>query len=178
VAAPCFIAYNALSGSQGTTTAAPAVLVGQTTGTSLHTMLQIKTGTPKSRIIEWGYAFANAPTAVVNVGLVTTGAVFATLNTALAAGDIMSYNDATGPASQCVTGSTSGSAFYTGTTDTESTISANTTRYLSSQYEWGTQFREQFPLGREPEIAGGTSLRVIASSATAIVMLTWVAWEE
>lgn len=178
MAAPCYIAYNSLSGSQSTTSTAPLTLAGQSTGTSLHTMFQIKTGTPKLRIIEWGYAFANAPTAVVSVSLVTTGSAFATLNTGLAAGDIMSYNDSTGPASQCVTGSASATAFYTGTTDTESSISANTMRYLSSQYEWGTQFREQFPLGREPEVAGGTSLRIMASTATAIVMLTWCAWEE
>jgi hypothetical protein len=51
-------------------------------------------------------------------------------------------------------------------------------KYLASQYEWGSQFKQQFPLGREPEIAGGTSLRIITSTATAVTMLCYIIWEE
>jgi len=140
-------------------------------------MFQIKPGTPKIRIVEWGYFFDVIPTALVKVSLVTTGTTFMTMNTALAAGDVMPYNDSTGPASQVVTASTSGSAFNTGTA-TETTISANTMRYLAHRPEWGQSFAQQFPLGREPEVNGGTSLRIVATTATSINMCCYVVWEE
>lgn len=177
MAAPTYIAYNSLSGSASTTTAAPAALTFQPTGTAARSMLQIKTGTPKIRIVEWGYSFDVVPTAIVKVGLVTTGTTFMTMNTALGAGDIMAYNDSTGPATAIVATGTATSAFNTGTA-TETTISANVMRYLASRGEWNQSFAQQFPLGREPEVNGGTSLRVVVSTATTINMSCYVIWEE
>lgn len=177
MAAPCYIAYNSASGSLSTTTAAPAALTFQPTGTAARSMLQIKTGTPKIRVIEWGYSFDVVPTAAVKVYLVTTGTTFITMNTALAAGDVMTYNDTTGPASQVVTASTSGSAFNTGTA-TEVTIATNTMRYIDQHADWGQQWSKQFPLGREPEVNGGTSLRVVVTTATTINLSCWIVWEE
>jgi hypothetical protein len=177
MAAPCFVAYNSASGSSSTSTAAPAALTFQPTGTSARSMLQIKTGTPKIRIIEWGYSFDVVPTALVKVSLVNVGASFSTLSTALAAGDIMQFNDSSGPATQVVTGSTSGSAFATAA-GTETSISANTMHLLAFQGEWGQQFKQQFPLGREPEIGGGAAVRIVVTTATTINMSCYIVWEE
>jgi len=177
VSAPCYVAYNSASGSASTTTAAPPALTFQPTGTSARSMLQIKPGTPKIRIVEWGYSFDVVPTALVKVSLVTTDTTLMTMNTALAAGDVMNYNDVSGVASQIVTGSTSGSAFNTGTA-TETTIAANKMRYLAHRGEWGQSFAQQFPLGREPEVNGGFSLRICVTTATTINMSCYVVWEE
>lgn len=180
MAAPCFIAWNSLTGSASTTTHAPAWPVAQPVGVTAatwRTMLQIKPGTPKVRVVEWGYSFDAVPTALVRVGLVTTGTGFATMTTALGAGDVMPYNDSTGPASGVVTGSTTASGFSTAAT-TEVSISANTTNYLAVNNEFGQSFKQQFPLGREPEVNGGTSLRVLAYSSSAVNMSCYIIWEE
>jgi hypothetical protein len=140
---------------------------------TVKTMLQIKPGTPKIRIVEWGYSFDTTPAAFVRVELVTTGTVFATV-TAYNAGDVPTYNDSTGPATQVALG-TAASGF---TSTAEGTVTA--TRLLAYQEEAGTAFKQQFPLGREPEVAGGSALRIRATptSAAAITMTCYVIWEE
>lgn len=164
MAAPCYIMWN---GDTSALTAAPTAV---TTGTSLKTMLQLKPGTPKVRIIEWGYSFDVVPTAVVKVELIETGTVFATVTT-IGSG-IRTYNDVTGAASQATTG-TSASGF---TATAEGTVTS--TRLLAYQHEWSQQFKQQFPLGREPEINGANALRIRATTATAINMSCYIIWEE
>lgn len=165
MASPTYIAWNS---TVGTTAFVDPVAV--TTGTALKTMLQIKPGTPKIRIVEWGYSFDVLPTAVVKVSLVEAAAA-ATVTT-LNAADIVKYNDVTGPASQVALGTTS-----TGFTATaEGTLSAS--RVLAYQHEWGQQFKQQFPLGREPEINGAGILRIRVLTATAVNMSCYVVWEE
>jgi len=110
------------------------------------------------------------PTAVVKVELVETGTVFATVTT-IGSG-IRTYNDVTGPASQAVTG-TSASGF---TASAEGTVTS--TRLLAYEHEWNQQFKQQFPLGREPEINGGSSLRIRVTTATTINMSCYLVWEE
>jgi|SRR5438067_2874160 len=165
MAAPCYIAWNAATAAL---TAAPA---GVTTGTTIKTMLQIKPGTPKIRIIEWGYSFESVPTSMVRVELVETGTVFATV-TALAAGDVAKYNDATGSASGISLG-TAASGF---TSSAEGTVTS--TRLLGYEEEFGSQFKQQFPLGREPEVQSGNALRIRATTGTAINMTCYLIWEE
>jgi hypothetical protein len=164
MAAPLYIAWN---GDTSALTAAPTAV---STGTTLKTMLQIKPGTPKIRIVEWGYSFDVLPTAVVKVELITTGTVFATV-TSIGSG-VLKYNDVTGPASQVVTGTTA-----TGFTSTaEGTVTSS--RLIAYQHEWGNQFKQQFPLGREPEVDGSSALRIRATTATAVNMSCYVIWEE
>jgi hypothetical protein len=166
MAAPCFIAWNAVT----PTTAIQAA--GEATGTTaLFAMLQIKAGTPKIRIIEWGYAFSTVPTTTpVTVDLVTTSTGL-TMAASLASGDVLAYNDVTGPASQIATGSASNSG-YGPTTETAATF-----RTLAKQYEFGTQFKQQFPLGREPEVNGGQFLR-IRMAGVSLTASMYVIWEE
>lgn len=173
MAAPCYIMWN-----QSTTALSAVSNTGVVTLTAtLKTMMQIKPGTPKIRIIEWGYSFATVPTAMVQVELIETGAIGATMTQAsAAAGTPQAYNDVTGPASQIVTG-TSSSAFAGPLANTsEGTITA--TRLLAYQEEWGSQFKQQFPLGREPEVNGGNFLRIRATTATPINMVAYAVWEE
>ena len=97
MAAPCYITWNA------STTALTSPMSGTaTSGTSgtVKTILQIKPGSQKIRIIEWGYRFTTAPAAPVQMELVETGTVFATVT----AGSVATYNDTTGVASLAVTG--------------------------------------------------------------------------
>jgi hypothetical protein len=172
MAAPLYIAYNGTTGTTPFTDFPVAVTTGTSTSAA-KTMLQIKPGTPKIRIVEWGYSFDAIPAAPVKVGLIETGTVFATVTTFNAA-DIMKYNDATGPASQCVTG-TSASGF---TASAEGTITAE--RFLAGQHDASQMFKQQFPLGREPEVNGGSSLRIriTMGSAAALNMVCYVIWEE
>lgn len=164
MAAPCYIMWNA---DTSALTAAPTAV---STGTALKTMLQLKTGASKARLIEWGYSFDTVPTAVVKVELIETGTVFATVTT-IGSG-IRLYNDTTGASSLAVAG-TSASGF---TASAEGTVTS--TRLLAYQHEWGQQFKQQFPLGREPEIGSGTSLRIRVTTATAVNMSCYMVWEE
>ena len=173
MAAPCFIAWN------GATAALTAALAPTTTGTALKTMLQIKPGN-KIRIIEWGYFFDATPASAIKVELIDTGAVFATTTgtggAALAAGDIVKYNDATGSASALATGNSLSS--YSGSAVNTSEGSITATRLLSSRMETGTQWSQQFPLGREPEVNAAQCLRLRATAATAVNMICYIIWEE
>lgn len=172
MAAPCFLAYNAVVGTSPFTQTPTAVTTGTST-TVPKTMLQIKPGTPKIRIIEWGYSFDAIPAAPVKVELVETGTIFATVTT-LNAADILKYNDVTGAASQVVVG-TAATGF---TASAEGTIVAM--RTLGYQHDAGQYFKQQFPLGREPEINGASSLRirVTMGSAAALNMTCYIIWEE
>lgn len=164
MAAPCYIAWN---GDTSALTAAPTAV---TTGTSLKTMLQIKPNTSKIRIIEWGYSFDVLPSALVRVELINTGTVAATVTT-MGSG-VRPYNDATGSTSSVAIG-TSATGF---TATAEGTVVSS--RLLAYQHEWGQQFKQQFPLGREPEVNAGDILRIRATTATAVNMTCYVIWEE
>lgn len=171
MAAPCFIMWNQA------TTALTAAISGQTTGTALKTMLQIKPGSPKIRIVEWGYSFEAVPTAMVRVELIETSTVGATMTgTGGAAGTPQTYNDVTGPASQISTG-TSASAFAGSAVNTsEGTVTSS--RLLAYQEEWSSQFKQQFPQGREPEINAANFLRIRATTTAAVNMTCYIVWEE
>jgi hypothetical protein len=173
MAAPCYIAWNAAAGALTSSTAAPPAPALVATGTSVRTMLQIKPGTPKIRIIEWGYSFDVAPTALVKVALIETGTVGATMATGFNAADVIAYNDVTGAASQITKGTTS-SGF--GIPTAEGTVTA--TRLLAYRNEWGQSFSQQFPLGREAEINGANFGRIVVTTATTINMSCYCIWEE
>jgi len=114
--------------------------------------------------------FAAAPTSPVQMELIETGTVFATVT----AGTISNYNDTTGPASQATTG-TAATGFNA---SAEGTITA--TRLLAMTYDLSTYFKQQFPLGREVEANAGYSLRIRATPSTsaATTVLCYCIWEE
>jgi hypothetical protein len=168
MAAPCFIAWNAV------TTALTAPMSGTATSSTsgtVKTILQIKPGGNKIRVVEWGYIFTSTPAAPVTMELIETGTVFATVTTESA---VTNYNDTTGPASQVSVG-TSATGFNA---SAEGTITA--TRLLAQTYDTATYFKQQFPLGREPEVQNAYSLRVRATPNTsaATTVLAYVIWEE
>lgn len=166
MAAPCYITYNAATPTTGIQAA------GVSTGVAtLVAMLQIKAGTPKIRVIEWGYSFTTIPTTAVTVDLVTSSTGL-TMTTATQSADVLAYNDATGPATQIAVGATTNSGYGAVAESGSATI-----RTLSRQYELNYSFREQFPLGREPEINGGQFLR-IRMSGLVITATAWALWEE
>lgn len=167
MAAPCYITHNAV------TTALTSPMAGTATSAvsgTVKTILQLKPGTPKLRIVEWGYRFTTTPASPVQMELVETGTIFATVS----AGSVSNYNDATGPASQAATG-TAATGFNA---SAEGTITA--TRLLAQTLDLSSYFSQQFPLGREPEINGGSCCRIRAtpSSAAAITVLCYLIWEE
>jgi|SRR5947209_2656865 len=167
MAAPCYITWNAV------TSALTAPMAGTATSAvsgTVKTILQIKPGASKIRIIEWGYIFTTIPTAPVAMELIETGTVFATVT----AGSVANYNDTTGPVSLAATG-TAATGFNA---TAEGTITA--TRLLAETYDTATFFKQQFPLGREPEIGTGSALRIRATpnTAAATTVLCYVIHEE
>ena len=169
-----YIIYN----SALATTAAPT---SQPSGTAIRTMMQLKVGTNFNggKIIEWGISFdgtsANTPG---KVELVETGTVFATMSTAFAAADIQPWGD---PNTAANTAGASGIPFNLATTAsgfataavTEGSIT--TTRMFDLQLLPPTApYVKQFPLGREPMLNVGTSVRVRVTFGTTVNVFTYV----
>lgn len=165
-----YAVWNQAVGSITATTNFTPVNVTST----LHTMLQVKPTTNIS-IIEWGYSFSVVPTAVVEVGLMTSGTTSATMNVATASGDVVKYDDAGSAASAIALGTTAtGYANATGPTETAFTGG----RVLDFQEQWGQSYSKQFPLDREPGVQANDFLRIRAASATSIGMVCYIVWEE
>jgi hypothetical protein len=168
MAAPLFIAWNAnTSGLSGP----PAATATSATSGTVKTILQVKAGAQKFRIVEWGYGFDAAPASPVRVELVETG-VFAEITQITA---VTRYNDATGPASSAVVSAVRATGFNS--TD-EGIITAS--RLFAYNYDTSLYFKQQFPLGREPEVNASMALRIRATptSAAAVNMWCYVIWEE
>lgn len=169
MAAPLFIAWNA---DTSALTGPPATTATSATSGTVKTILQVKPGAGKIRIVEWGYGFDSAPAAPVRVELIETGTVFATVTT-IGSG-IRAYNDATGPASSC----TAGTAATGFNATAEGTVTAS--RLFAYNYDNAIYGKQQFPLGREPEVNAASALRIRATptSAAAVNMWAYVIWEE
>lgn len=169
MAAPCFIAWDAATTALTGTTVMAGVATSAVSGTP-KTLLQIAP-LKKIRVVEWGYIFTTVPTTPLQMELIETGTVFATVTTE---GAVTNYNDVTGPASQVTVGV--GATGFNATA--EGTITA--TRLLAQTMDNAVYFKQQFPLGREPEVGAGAALRVrgTPSSAFAITVLCYVVWEE
>jgi hypothetical protein len=153
------------------TTGEPSFVTTPTTLTTGATLLQIKP-TTNCAIIAWGFQTNVVPTALVNIDLLTTGTVGATV-TNYAAADIMKYDDSGSSASLIATGGGNTSGF---TSTAEGTITA--TRYLDQGPGWSQFYKTQEPLDREASVQAGDFLRIRAWSATAIGIKCFVVWEE
>lgn len=172
--APCFIAWNSATAAL---TSPPTAQPTAAAANTVRTMLQIATASNvQIRVVEWGYTLLSAPPAPLSVELVDTGAVFASGLTAHVIGNIAQVNVPTGGASTVQLGAAL--TGYSAGAVTEGSITAS--RLLDFQYEGGLYFKKQFPLGREPEIPAGRSLRVrvTPTSAAAVNMSAYVIWEE
>ena len=165
MAAPVYICWNGTSSAL----ASPMGFVASAAAGTVKTMLQIKPGSSKIRIVEWGYMFNATPAGPVQMELIETGTVFATVTS----GNVLSFNDTTGPVSLASTGTAA--TGYTATA--EGSITAS--RLLDQTADGATFFKKQFPLGREPEVQNGYCLRVRATPSTGTVNIAcYVAWEE
>jgi len=159
-----YLAYNCA------TAALTAHAAFVTTGTSIKTMLQLKSSLGNITITSWGYALDSTPAVPVYVELLTTGTVAATSLTAFNAGDVVKFGDPSGVAAD-LTLSTSTSGF---TAAAEGTITA--TRVLDVGVPMASGYSTQFPLDREPGCIATEYLRIRAHTATAVNMLCWIGW--
>jgi hypothetical protein len=169
-AAATYIVFN----GPMATTAAPAKVA---TGTAIKTLLQLKPAV-NIRPIAWGISFDGSAAATPGVCELVETDVAATV-TAFAAADVQPYGryDATAN-----TAGTSGAPLNLGTTHSgytataEGTITA--TRMADLQLIAPTnQYLQQFPLGREFDVAVGKFLRVRVTFGTTVNALTWVIFE-
>lgn len=146
-----------------TTSALTAQQAGVSISGSLKTILQVKPGS-KIQVVEWGYLLNTTPSSAVEVELIETGTVFATVT----AGNIASYNSP-GLATSLATTGTSATGYAA---TVENTVTA--TRLLGQDSSQSLSFRQQFPLDREPEVLSGNSLRIRANgTATIIAYIIW-----
>lgn len=151
-----------------------ASFVAVTTGTAIKTLLQLKPFNVV-KIIEWGISFDGSAAATpIEVELVDTGTVFATV-TANADADIMKLDGAEGAVAS-VAGLTLGTAATGYTASAEGTITA--TKLFDVQFIAPTnQYVKQFPLGREPKCIIGNSVRIRVKAAAAVNAIAYMVIE-
>lgn len=151
-----------------------AAQVAVTTGTAIKTLLQLKPFNV-CKIIEWGISFdGSAAGAGIQVGLVDTGTVFATV-TAAADADIIKFDGNEGAVAS-VAGLTLGTAATGYTASAEGTVVA--TKMFDSQLIQPTnQYIKQFPLGREPKLIIGNAVRIRVTAPAAVNALCYITLE-
>lgn len=161
-----YVSWNAV-----TTDLATAPMAGTATLATVNpkTILQVKAGT-KIAVKEWGYIFTAVPTNPVQVELLDTGTAGATVTT----GSISNYNNPSGQASLCNTG-TAATGF-----NASAEGSITTTRLLGQNLDQAIWFKQQYPLDAEPEVLSGNFLRVRATptSTVATTILCYIIWAE
>jgi hypothetical protein len=151
-----------------------ASFVAVTTGTAIKTMLQIKPFNV-CKIVEYGISFDGSAAATPGViELIDTGTVFATV-TASADADVMKFDGAEGAVAS-VAGLTLGTAATGYTATAEGTITA--TKLFDVQFVAPTnQWVKQFPLGREPKLIIGNSVRIRVKFGAAVNAICYMTIE-
>lgn len=154
-----------------------AAAVPITTGTAIKTMLQIQAGaTVALRIVEWWTEFDGSAAATpikVEVLGHTTGPQ--TTLTTYAAADVAKANDPNAGAS-AITLASNASGFGTAATEVTPT---GTVRNLATHFVPPTSgIYIQYPLGREPEQAGGFYVRHRTTAGAAVNCYAGLTWEE
>ena len=162
--------YKVYNGPSPTTAAQVAV----TTGTAIKTLLQIKLGAavPKAKIMAWGISFDGSAAATpINCELIETGTVFATVTAHVAAGIVkMGDPNDIDPTTSIFSVSTTATGY---TATAEGTITAS--RVFDAELVAPTnQYILQWPLGREPVVNLGTSLRIRVTAGAAVNALCWI----
>lgn len=142
------------------------------TGTAIKTLLQVRAiAAAQMRIIEWGISFDGSAAATpIICELIDTATVFATV-TAHAAAGVIPFDDPNAPTpSTFFTLSTSGTGYNA---SGEGTITAS--RMFDAQLVAPTnQYIKQFPLGAQPKIAAGRSLRIRVTAGASVNALCYV----
>lgn len=164
-----FITWNAVTSDLS---ASSGPMAGTTLTSTAKTILQLApASTTKIIINEWGFNFLGTtlPNAPVQLELVDTGTVFATVT----AGSIASYSAADsslGPLAQ------TGTALTGFNSSNEGTI---TSTRLLAQKSYPADWSQQYPLGREPQVLGGHSLRIRGTAASGSpVVACYIVFEE
>ena len=139
--------------------------LGVSTGTGILTLLQILP-TKRCRILEWGASFAGAAVAAgVEVELLDTAAVFATVTASVDA-DIHKVDS--GSIAASVAGLTLGTAATGYTATAEGTVAA--TRILDAGYITPTNwFHRTFDTPREAIIGNSTRIRFKAAAGVVAI---------
>ena len=136
-----------------------------TTGTSLKTMLQLKTFNV-GRIVEWGISFDGSAAATPGmVELIDTGTVFGTVTASVDA-DVMKFDGVEGAVAS-VQGLTLGTSATGYTCTSEGAVTA--TRMFDMQLLPPTApYVKQFPLGYQPKLIIGNCTRIRCTFGAAI----------
>ena len=162
--------YKIYNGPMPTTASQVAV----TTGTSIKTLLQLKPFNVM-RIVEWGISFDGAAGAAgIECELLDTGTVFATV-TASADADVPKYDGAEGAVAS-VAGLTLGTSAtgYTSTAEGSITVVKNfDVQFIAPN----GGYVMQFPLGREPKLIIGNSVRIRVKAAAAVNAIAYMLLE-
>lgn len=148
-----------------------ASIVPVTTGTAIKTLLQLKPFNV-GKIVAWGISFDGSASATpINVELLETGTVFATVT---ASADADCYKlDGADQANASVAGLTLGTSATGYTATAEGTITA--TKIFDAQLVAPTnQYIYQFPLGQEPKMLIGNAYRIRVKAGTAVNALCFI----
>ena len=161
--------YSVYNGAS-VTTAAPVPVA---TGTAVKTMIQLSTSANReARVVEWSWeGDASAAATPGTAELLFHGSGAATV-TAYAAGDIKKY-EPNSVASQLTLG-TANSGY---TASAEGTPAGGTFSVVH-QVPPTSGLYIQYPLGREPEFAVSTFLRLRNKFAATVNAICLIAWEE
>ena len=151
-----------------------AAPVAVTSATVIKTMLQFSTSANReARVVEWWWeGDASAAATPVKVELLRHGTAPCTTVSAYVAGDIMKY-EPNSPASQITLG-TSNSG-YTATAEVTPATAPNSIVHFVPPT---SGIYIQYPLGREPEVAVSTFLRIRNTAPAAVNVYCGLAWEE
>lgn len=161
--------YSVYNGAS-VTTAAPAPVA---TGTAVKTMIQLSTSASReARITEWSWEGDASAAATPGVAeLLFCGSGAATV-TAYVAGDIKKYDPNSVPSLLTLGTANSG---YTATVEG---TPAGGTFSIVHQVPPTSGIYIQYPLGREPEMAASTFLRLRNKLAATVNATCLIAWEE
>jgi len=138
------------------------------TGTSIKTMLQVKTVVP-CRVVEWGCSFDGSAAATPGqVELIETGSIFATVTAAVNAditeldGEALLFGD---PTTALFTVGTAATGY---TASAEGSIVAVRNLAGPQLVAPTNQFIEQFPLGNRPLVQATKALRIRMTFGTSV----------
>lgn len=155
--------YTVKNGPMPTTAAFAKVSVS-----TIKTMLQLKTLVP-CRVIEWGASFdASAAATPGQVELIDTSSVFATVTASVAAdidqtdAEARQFGD---PTSNYISVGTSATGY---TASAEGTITSVIHLAAPQLIAPTNQFIQQFPLGQEPYVVNGRSIRIRMTFGTSV----------
>jgi len=163
--------YTIFNGAMPTT----ASFVAVTTGTAIKTLLQLKPFNVV-KIVEWGISFdGSAAAAGIEVELLDTGTVFATV-TASADADVMKFDGAEGAVAS-VAGLTLGTAATGYTASAEGSITVTKLFDVAFIAPAQPYYYKQFPLGAEPKCIIGNSVRIRVKAAAAVNAIAYMVIE-